>query len=97
MKTDMFVCKLAGGEYELCNGPKLMLDDNSRTTFYCEHHARMVAAWSIETVGIAGPIWQYLNKLDEDGLKLFHKKMESVSLDVFIPYVPRTSKRTEPQ
>jgi hypothetical protein len=84
------VCKFAEDNYGgPCKGPILQLDDNPGDTLYCEHHARLVTAWAQIYNKKPGPIWQFLNSLSPDGWKWFRGEMAVVSLDSFIPYVPR--------
>jgi hypothetical protein len=86
------VCKFADGDYGPCQGPMLQLNDNPGDTHYCEHHARFVTAW-VKSKKEPGPIWKFLDSLDAAGWEAFRAKMETVSLDDFIPYVPRKTGR----
>lgn len=85
------ICKFAKDDYGgPCKGPLLELNDNSvGDTVYCEYHARVVTAWAQTHNKKLGPIWNFLNSLGPDGWKWFREKVETVSLNSFIPYVPR--------
>jgi hypothetical protein len=90
------ICRFADDkEYGPCEGPVMQLNDNPGTTFDCERHARLITAWIEVTRGqkVGRPLHKFWDSLDADAMQELEQKMKTVSLDSYIPYVPRLTQR----
>ena len=86
------ICRFADDkEYGPCEGSIMQLNDNAGRTIDCERHARLITAWIEVTRGqtVGRPLHKFWDNLDADTMQEFEKKMVAVSLDSYIPYVPR--------